>query len=82
MFLSYPMQMNGNLVRNFSLGEMKHGLIQYENRASFDTKRDNFRFQAVVSKGLAASEVTEFEIAIYAEAYWTPFTVRILRISN
>jgi hypothetical protein len=69
------MQINGSPVQNFSLGQLRNGLVFYENQASIDVTRDNFRFQAVVKNGLAESEVTEFGIAIYPEAYWTPLTV-------
>lgn len=67
--------MNQTRVANFTLGDMASRLVAYENNAVAEVQRDGFRFQAVVD-GVAESDLADFDISIYPEAYWTPLKVR------
>lgn len=67
--------MNQTPVLNFTLGDMANRMVSYENNAVTDVQRDLFRFQAFV-EGVTESELADFDIAIYPEAYWTPLKVR------
>lgn len=68
--------MNQTPVSNFTLGDMANRMVAYENNAVTDVQRDGFRVQAVV-EGVTESELADFDISIYPEAYWTPLKVRL-----
>ncbi|CAG7786715.1 unnamed protein product, partial [Allacma fusca] len=67
-------RVNETGVRNFTLGDMAQGLVSYQNQGTTDAQQDAFHFRAVV-QGVAQSEDTYFEVAIYPEAYWAPLSV-------
>lgn len=65
--------MDGKPIENYTLGNIKNGLVFYENTHTTDDPKDYFQFKAVINA--VESTVNELDISIYPEAYWTPLKV-------